>query len=122
MKKLLACALLLSAGAAFNANAASMTCEVSVTGSQSSSQSWDGGCFGFDYSFRNSTNGTFDILPQGEAIDDVLWLEGCSAPDGAMSCSTTIRAYGPNKVRALVLKTDGSYEYVEARAHYESGH
>ncbi len=106
---------------AFKSHAtANMTCTVATQGGQS--VGGPGNCFGFDFSFGRSTNVTFNINPHGETILDTIWIQGCSAPNGAMSCTTSLRAYSSLTARAILILPPGDrFKEVSATAGYETG-
>lgn len=106
---------------AFKAHAASMSCKVNISGGGISEEGV-GSCSGLDFSFRSSTVANFWINPNGQTIDDIIWIEGCSAPRGAMACSTLIKANtGILNTSAVLLFPDGTFQVVSATAEYESG-
>ena len=123
MKVLTAILLILVSTFSIKAMAASqMTCDVSTQGNGSFSPPSADNCFGFDYSFRNQTNVTFEIKPNGQQILNVIWIDGCSASNGAMTCSTNLRAYRFLTARAILILPGNTFQEVSATASYESGY
>ncbi len=105
---------------AFNSHAASMSCTMATQGG--SVFQYSGGCFGQDFSFGRSTTATYTINPHGETILNTIWIEGCSAPNGAMSCQTTLPAYQSRTARAILILPPGDrFKEVSATALYETG-
>lgn len=116
MKKFIAAIVLLVAGLSFNAHAASMSC--SVIGKPAN----ESNCIGVDFTFGRAGTVTFSINPMGETVENVIWIGGCIAPQGAMQCTTTIYSYNPLTARAVLLKPGQTYEEVSATAYYETGY
>lgn len=122
MKVLTVVLLILASTFSIKAMAVSeMTCDVSTQGNGSFSPPAAGNCFGFDYTFRNSTNVTFAIEPNGQTILNVIWIQGCSASNGAMLCSANLRAYKSLTARAILILPGNTFQEVTATAQYESG-
>ncbi len=105
---------------AFNSHASSMSCTMFTQGG--SVAQYSGGCFGFDYSFGRGTTATYSINAEGETILNTIWIEGCSAPNGAMSCQTYLPAYSSKTARAILILPPGDrFKEVSATAQYETG-
>lgn len=108
------------------ASAASMSCDVSLNGPGGGAYQSAGFCEGLDFSFARSTTVTFDIDPGSASVIDVIWIQGCTAPNGSMSCTTNLAGYFPKTARAILIlppdEVSGNFLEVSATAYYESGY
>lgn len=106
-------------------NAASMSCDVRLNSQFGYQFDSSSGCEGYDFSFAGSSTATFNINPEGAEVIDVIWIAGCSAPNGFMSCDTNLPSGQARTARAiLILPPDdesGNFLEVSATAYYESG-
>ncbi|WP_444892502.1 hypothetical protein ACJJIW_05730 [Microbulbifer sp. JMSA004] len=118
-KLLLASLLIVSSSLALPAMSADLVCHVSVKSGGYAFGNGTSYCFGQDFSFGNSTSGSWSITNVTKSIDRIFWVKGCSS---GLSCSVTVRAYTSNEAQAYIHYDDGSIEYVEAEMWYETGH
>ncbi|MEX2961875.1 hypothetical protein [Microbulbifer sp. TYP-18] len=117
MKKILLATLL--AIVALPAFSADMVCHLSVQPGGNVFGNGTSSCFGIDFSFGNSTTGSWSIVNITKSIDRVVWTDGCSS---GLSCIVNVPAYSIQRGKAYIHYDDGSIEFVEATMHYETGH
>jgi len=121
-KKIIAALALSSATLiALPAFSAEMVCNLNV---KSGGNVWGNGtsnCSGIDFSFGNSTSGSYQIQGTTKPVDYVVWLSPSSSCSG-LYCSVTVRAYSVNTGKAYIHYDDNTIEYVTARMDYETGH
>ncbi len=116
MKKLFLPLILLSGAA----SAASMECMVDTA----AYDEWQVGyCSAMEFTFDNNTNlALWRITGVTKTVSQVLWSDatsGCAA--SALSCNKQIRPYHEHLGKATILYSDGTWEQVQATAHFETG-
>lgn len=120
LKTLLLLGATLSAG---SATATELVCDVYPKGSSPTQHNGVKNCFGFDFSFGNSTTGRYYLTGISKPIQQVIW-NGHASCSGGTSCNVTVRAYrGDQSATATILYKDGTYEITNsATMNYETGH
>jgi hypothetical protein len=102
--------------------AADLTCNLNVKNGGNVMGNGTAHCFGMDFSFGNSTSGSYAIKNITKPISSVLW-SGNAKCSGGTSCGVTVRAYSVNQASATILYKDGTWETTNtARMEYETGH
>jgi hypothetical protein len=115
-------ALVSTAFFAQSALAADLTCNLNVKQGGHVMGNGTAHCFGMDFSFGNSTSGSYNINNISKPISSVLW-NGNANCSGGTSCGVTVRAYSSNQASATILYKDGTWETTNtARMEYETGH
>ncbi|MFS1524120.1 hypothetical protein ACL7TT_08405 [Microbulbifer sp. 2304DJ12-6] len=117
-KILLASLFVVGSFTALPALSADLVCTLNVQSGGNVFGNGTSHCEGIDFSFGNSTSGSWAITNITKSIDRINWIKGCNS---GLSCTVTVRAYAPNQAEAYIHYDDGTIEYVEASMHYETG-
>jgi len=118
-KILLSIPLIICSFGVLPAFSADLVCNLNVKPGGSVFGNGTNRCGGLDFSFGNSTSGSWEITNITKSIDRIHWVKGCSS---GLYCSVTVRAYSANQAEAYIHYVDGTIEYLEGSMFYETGH
>ena len=105
-----------------NALAADLACNLNVAWSGTVNGNGTAFCEGLDYTFGNSTTGSFFLKNVTKPIHSVTWNGDANCGSTATFCPVTVFAYFPSEASATILYTDGTWETTNtATIDYESG-